>query len=88
MTTYESRIKNFYNELFGDLLTDTKKYLKSCCFNDSTTDSEIKREIENFIQSNFNEIDISIHKENNSFLVFITLNQYFDVFAIDRKKIY
>lgn len=86
--TYESRIKNFYYELFSDLLADTKKYLKSCCFNDSTTDSEIKEEIENFIQSKFKEINVDVYKEEDSFLVIINLNQQLDIFFIDRNKLY
>lgn len=88
MTTYDKKINKFYDELFSELLADTKNYLKNCCFNEETTDSTIKNEIEYFIKGNFDEIQISTHKEDNNFLVFITLNEQWEIFSIDRETLY
>lgn len=85
---FEEKIKNFYDELFGELFTDTKDYLKSCCFNEETTDNEIKNEIIDFINGDFDEIEISVHKEQNTFMVFITLNEQWELFTIDRETLY
>lgn len=87
-TYFDKKIKNFYEDLFSELLADTKEYLKNCCFNEETTDSEIKTEIVDFINGNFDEIQINVHKQDNSFLVFITLNNQWEIFSIDRETLY